>query len=147
MALARQIKEKGMRLHTVDIGSYIASKMYSSFNEVWKGYGKNLFKALGSSLVTLTIFEVGFFCLFVAPFYFFLRYQFLNPDPALLPVCVAQIGYILLIRLFISMRYKQSWQSVLLSPLSTALMLLIGLRSGLLSFKRQGYEWKGRKYN
>jgi len=145
--LTRKIKEKDMKLHTVDMGNHIASRMYSSLNEVWQGYGKNLFKALGSSHIILLLFEIGFFCLFVTPFYFLLRYCLLNPDPILLPVCIAQVGCVLGVRLLISVRYKQSWESVLLSPLSTGLMLLIGLRSGLLSLKQQGYEWKGRKYN
>jgi len=147
MALARRIKEKGLRLHTVDMASHIASKMYSSLNEVWEGYGKNLFKALGSSHIILFLFEIGFFVLFVTPFYFLFHYWLLNPNPPLLLICMTQVGFVLMIRLLISVRYQQSWQSVLLSPLSTALMLLIGLRSGLLSLKHQGYEWKGRKYD
>jgi len=58
MALARKIKEEGLKLHTVDMASHIASKMYTSFDEVWQGYGKNLFKALGSNHIVLFLFEI-----------------------------------------------------------------------------------------
>ena len=145
-ALAKKIKESGLNLRVVDPSLWIESKMYESFSEIWHGYSKNLFKALGSSYPILLIFIAGFTMLYILPFYFLSAYFIrgtLGFDGFLV---LAQIILILLYRLLIAVRYQLSWESVVLHPLSTGLMLVIAARSGLLSLTKKGYQWKGRNY-
>ena len=142
MALARKVKEAGLRLHFSDPSLFMDSKMYDSFQEVWDGYSKNLFKALGSNYGVLGVFLVGFFMLYLLPFYFLLG----DSSSETYPIVLGQVGLILLYRLILSIRYRLGWESVVLHPLSIFFLLLIGLRSGLLSLTKKGYRWKGRSY-
>lgn len=142
MALARKVKEAGLRLHFSDPSLFMNSKMYDNFHEVWDGYSKNIFRALGSNYGVLGVFLVGFFLLYVLPFYFLLTHS----SSAAYPLVLGQVGLILLYRLILSIRYRLGWESVVLHPLSILFLLLIGLRSGLLSLTKKGYQWKGRQH-
>ncbi len=143
MALARRVKEEGLQLQFSDPSLFMDSKMYDNFGEVWDGYTKNLFKALGSNYGVLGIFLAGFFLLYLLRVYFLLG----RSSPEAYPVVLVQVGLILLYRLVLSIRYRLGWESVLLHPLSIFFLLLIGLRSGLLSLTKKGYQWKGRQHS
>ncbi len=147
MALALNIKKAGLRLDCIDVSKYVASKMYDNFGEIWHGYSKNLFKALLSNYFLWAGFLIGYFLLFVMPFYFIFHFLFIAPNHAAFLLVMIQVLLILLFRSLIAVKFKQSGLSIWLHPLSISLMLLIGLRSGLLGIKPRGYQWKGRRYN
>jgi len=81
-------------------------------------------------------------CAFVFPFVFLaLRW------PGLLGgvLVVAQIAIILGIRIFLTVRFRTSWWSAILHPLSEVLVAAIGLNSWRRMATR-GVTWKGRIY-
>lgn len=147
MALAQKVKRADLKLQCLDASLFIESRMYERFSEFWQGYSKSLFKAFGSSYISLISFLVGYSLILIAPFYFLVHYLFIKPDNLLFIIILIQIFLAILCRLVISIRYRQSWQSVALHPFSIGLMIFIGIRSGLLSLNKKGYEWKGRKYS
>lgn len=145
MALPKKIKTAGLKLFITDPSRFIRCKMYENFNGIWEGYSKSLYKALGSSHLILTGFELLYLATLLMPFYFFIHYSLITPSGSLLVIVLTQIFLILLCRTFIALRYRTSWESVILHPLSIGIMLLVGIRSGILALKKGGYEWKGRK--
>jgi chlorobactene glucosyltransferase len=145
VGLAKRVKGAGLRFRLVDPSRYLESKMYESFREIWLGYGKNLFKALGSSLGVLSGFVILFSALYLAPFYFLVSYASAGVCDIRLLAVAGQIALALCFRLLLALRYRLSLESVILHPLSIALMLAIGVNSARLLVSGKGYEWKGRR--
>ena len=95
----------------------------------------------------LVLFTISYFLLLIMPFYFLFHYWLIRPDQTGLILVSLQVFLILLFRLILAVRYRGTWHSVILHPLSIGLMLLIGVRSGVLNLRHEGYSWKGRRYN
>ena len=140
VALGRAVTARmgeGMRLLNCDSLQFSTVRMYRSFAETWEGFTKNLRAAFEESLLgflALGAWQLGGFLL---PFVF----AIFTPRP----LVFAQIAVIYLIRILLTVRFRTSWLSCALHPVSQALGLAIGLNSWRCS-ARGGVSWKGRTY-
>ena len=128
---------EGMRLFNCDSLQFSTVRMYRSFAETWEGFTKNLRAAFEESLVGFLAIGAWQFGGFLLPFVF----AVLAPCP----LVFAQIAVIYLIRGLLTVRFRTSWLSCVLHPVSELLGLLIGLNSWRRS-ARGGVSWKGRTY-
>lgn len=140
VALGRAVTARmgeGMRLFNCDSLQFSTVRMYRSFAETWEGFTKNLRAAFEESLVGFLAIGAWQFGGFLLPFVF----AVLAPCP----LVFAQIAVIYLIRGLLTVRFRTSWLSCVLHPVSELLGLLIGLNSWRRS-ARGGVSWKGRTY-
>lgn len=140
VALGRAVTARighGMRLFNCDSLRFSTVRMYRSFGETWAGFTKNLRAAFEESLAGFLAIGAWQLCGFLLPFAF----AVLAPRP----LVFAQIAVIYLIRIVLTVRFRTSWLSCLLHPVSELLGLAIGLNSWRRS-ARGGVSWKGRTY-
>ena len=140
VALGRAVTARigeGMRLFNCDSLQFSTVRMYRSFGETWEGFTKNLRAAFEESLLGFLAIGAWQFCGFLLPFVLAVA--------APRPLVFAQIAVIYLIRILLTVRFRTSWLSCLLHPISQALGLAIGVNSWRRS-ARGGVSWKGRTY-
>jgi glycosyltransferase involved in cell wall biosynthesis len=145
MALAKAVKRDRFPFSLLDVHHDVYMRMYTNAEEVWKGYRKNLFPGVGKNPFLL----VGIL------FFYALIYIF--PVVLALTACAegkwltGGFGILVyltgvLIKAIIDWRNGISgWISFFL-PVSILFLIGIGIDSMRISYARQGYEWKGRRY-
>jgi chlorobactene glucosyltransferase len=140
VALGRAVTARigqGMRLFNCDSLQFSTVRMYRSFGETWEGFTKNLRAAFEESLAGFLAIGAWQLCGFLLPFVF----AVFTPRP----LVFAQVAVICLIRVVLTIRFRTSWLSCLLHPVSETLGLAIGLNSWRRS-AGGGVSWKGRTY-
>lgn len=119
--------ERGLCL---DGSTVVKVRMYSSFEEIWRGFTKNFYLAFRHP-VNFWIFLLLHFSVFLLPF---------------LGFSWRAAAVVLLLRAVLAMRFGQGWWSVLAHPFTEAVVLAIGIGSWRRARSREGVAWKGRHY-
>ena len=148
LQLARRVKASGRSVRLFDGSDRISCRMYAGSRAVWNGFTRNAYEGLGSlgALVTMTLLQT---VVFLAPFLFLLsavgRWLAGGAMPLWGWLCAVQVGLILLIRLLQARRFGH-YESVLLHPLSIAVMVTIQWASFWKTLRKSPVVWKGRSY-
>ncbi|MCB2212610.1 glycosyltransferase family 2 protein [bacterium] len=136
MALVRLAKRLGLRTMTLSGTGVVFGKMYSSFDEVWRGFTKNLFGIAGGSARSV-LWQTGMLTSATIVPYFLLFFKKTRRFG------FRAVFYNLLIRAVLSVKHKHPWLLVPLHPV--AMVLLIGIAFNSLKTSRSGsLRWKGR---
>lgn len=140
LAFGRLAVARGLKVVLRDFTDVSACRMYTSAGEVWRGFSKNVFPAVGYSVPALLAAEAVLFGLGVLPFLF----PFLPDAPAHAVVSAGlAAGTQWAVRLHQAFRYGLPISSALLHPVGMALFGWIGLNSWLW-FATGRAHWKGR---
>ncbi|MFS0654477.1 glycosyltransferase [Bacillus sp. 179-C3.3 HS] len=145
MALARRVKEKGYPFTLARIHPFVFMRMYDNGREVWEGYRKNMFPGVNRNIALLS----GVFCfytlLYVLPIICFViaLIQFNVMNLSLAIVCYA-LG--VSIKAVIDRENGRTVAMSFLLPVSIVVLIAIGLASMKIGLKKEGYVWKGRRY-
>jgi chlorobactene glucosyltransferase len=137
VALARRIKQAGMRLRLSDGAGLVTCRMYCNWGEVKDGFAKNILAGHGRSVPFLLLSTLGHWLLFVLPWLM------------LLFPTARQMGWFWLWLLSIGVRggtavaTSQRLQDALLMPISVLLMTRIAFQSIQWHYS-SGPRWKGR---
>ena len=135
-ALARLTKQKDIKILTTAGRGEVFGKMYDSWHQVYNGFSKNAFGLMGYHTVLSICFLLLLFSIYVLPYIFVIVNQHILILSAL---CVN-----LLIRILLSVKYKQPfWESVLLHPVGILLTIIIGINS-IICYYKGSIDWKGR---
>ena len=145
--LCKAVKRSGGKVAAFDGSDALSCRMYRGFGELWQGFSKNLFAGLGNSVPGFVALMALVVLLYLAP-YGFLVTSALNGDRsiALFWLPLAQITMAILIRLIITLKFRQPLWSALLHALSQVMLMLIAFNSFRLTIFGKGPEWKGRSY-
>ena len=144
---ARHVKRSGYRLFYGDGAAVYKVRMYASFQEIWAGFSKNLFSAMGKSVPIVLLWSVFALATQVAPFAF-LTVALIRGDHSLagfaLPLmqCLVALG----IRAALAVRFQNALWATLTHPLGWFVFTGIALRSAYLGISGKGHAWKGRVY-
>ncbi len=133
--LWRERKQRGLCLDGQDV---VRVRMYSSFAEIWQGFQKNFFPAFKHEA------SFWFFVAFHAVV-FLMPFAWLVVAPSL-TMALAALA-VLLIRLALIVRFRQTLWAALLHPLAEAILLALGLSSWRRCKSGRGVAWKGREYH
>ncbi len=68
MALAKIVKKDNGRISVIDGTDVVSLRFYTSFKNLWKGFSKNCYGALGGSLYRLIGVILGCYFLFIYPY-------------------------------------------------------------------------------
>ena len=136
--LAQLWRLHGRRGLCLDGQDLISVRMYEDLSGIWLGFLKNFYPAFRreTSFWLFIAFHLGILLLpfVLLPF---------RPYPRLGVATFA----VLLSRLLLAIRFRQSLLTVLLHPLAEAMLLLLGLTSWWRCRTGRGVSWKGRAYH
>jgi chlorobactene glucosyltransferase len=139
--LAQLWRERGQASLCLDGQGIVSVRMYRSFGEIWRGFQKNFFPAFRRER-SFWMFIALHLSLFLLPFIFAPLVWRLTGSPVLIATALC----VLVMRAVLAWRFRHPWWSVLLHPLSEAILLALGLSSWWRCRSGRGVEWKGRRY-
>ena len=142
--LAQLWRERGERGLCLDGTGTVSVRMYRTIGEIWSGFQKNFFPGF-RSLSTFWAFVAMHCVVFLLPF-------------VVLPVLIFRgslsawavspsVFCVLLMRLLLALRFKQTLWPILLHPVAEAFLILLALSSWWRCRGGKGVEWKGRQYH
>jgi chlorobactene glucosyltransferase len=137
----KRLVQKGYRVVLGNGSDFSYCRMYTNGREVWEGFSKNFFPAVGYSLL-LWFFAIGalIFCGMLPFFVLILGFK----TSWFWPACGLSL-VLWSVRLLQALRYRMSISSVMFHPLGCLLFALIGLNSFRWYFWRGHGYWKGRR--
>lgn len=136
LALARRIREEGLRLAVGDGAELVECRMYRSGAEVIAGFSKNLYAALGEKTSRAVAIGVMLIALFVVP----PIATIVEPSIAWGAATAAGLA----LRARSAIRAREPWPYILLHPLSIAIAVAVLFRSMALTLSGRAVLWKGR---
>jgi glycosyltransferase involved in cell wall biosynthesis len=139
--LAQLWRERGQASLCLDGQGIVSVRMYRSFGEIWRGFQKNFFPAFRRER-SFWMFIALHLSLFLLPFVFAPLVWRLTGSRVLIATALC----VLVMRAVLAWRFRHPWWSVLLHPLSEAILLALGLSSWWRCRSGRGVEWKGRRY-
>ncbi len=146
--LCKSVKKAGGRVVAFNGTDVVSCRMYRSFREIWEGFSKNLFAALGYSTTGLFALIMLITALYLAPGAFFCHSLLAGEfTVSLFWLPLTQLLIALLCRLLIALLFRQSFAMVFLHPLSQLVLLAIACNSFYSIKFGKGASWKGRNYN
>ena len=144
---AQNVKRQGRKLVYGDGSTTYGVRMYSGFREVWDGFSKNVFSAMGNSVPVVTVWSLFLLLTQVFPFLFLgTALASGNRAPAVFWFPLAHVGVALCIRLALTFRFRQAWWAVLTHPVGWLIVIAIAWNSAYLAISGKGHAWKGRVY-
>ena len=143
LAICRLAKKMGHRVLFADGREIATCRMYTSADELWKGFSKNIYQAIGGSPLALLVLIVIHVLCFILP-YPALIFGVVENNALLLP---AMVGVVLnlLLRVVIGQRHQHTALSIVLHPLAVIGMIFISLNSFRWSHKGT-ILWRDRVY-
>ncbi len=149
LKLCRAVKAAGFRVGVADLASYVSCRMYRSLPEVWEGFSKNMFAAVGMNVTAFIAVGVLVAALWLTPWVWLVAGLALGGEPGwLIPVGLAQIIAVT------GARYATdrlvgtpSWWAPLLTPFSALFCQVIGAHSAGDVLLRRRTAWRGRHYD
>jgi chlorobactene glucosyltransferase len=143
LALGKIVKEKRGKITVVDGTKFMNVRFYTKFNELWHGFSKNCYEAIGGAPHYLGLVSLVCYFLFIYP-YISLWGAIASHQSLTLPLF--QVLAISLIKIILALRFNTSIFYGLLHPLTVALALLILFNSFRLSLFKKKFVWKERLY-
>ena len=142
MALCRKLKQTGHRVVFGD-GHRIAScRMYAGASEVWRGFSKNIYEGLGSSVALLGAIALYLWA-FVAPWAALALAFFW---PSVLPAAIVGVAANIAQRILHAVRHEQPLWGAVTHPLAVLVLVGVALNSWFWH-ARSRIDWKGRSYS
>jgi len=139
--LGKQLVRAGYQLVLGDGSDFSFCRMYTNTREVWEGFSKNFFPAVGYSLPLLLSTLMVLLINGILPFVVLawgVNAQLFWPAFILCLVLWS-------VRLLEAVRYRMNWLSVLFHPVGCLIFSLIGINSFRWFYGRGHGYWKGRK--
>ena len=146
--LCRAVKKAGGRVAAYNGSDIVSCRMYRNFKEIWEGFSKNLFAAIGYSTPGLFMLVTVIAALYVAP-YLFIASSVLMGDfsVSMFWLPFFQITVAIICRLAIARGFHQSLILSLLHVISQSVLIAIAINSFMMIKYGKGAYWKGRNYN
>ncbi|PCK20393.1 glycosyl transferase [Bacillus pumilus] len=145
MALAKRVKEKGFPFTLASIHPFVYMRMYESGQEVWEGYRKNLFPGVNRNIGLLSVFFCLYTVLYLVPVICFMI-ALVQLDVLNLCLAILCYGLGVSIKAAIDIENGRTSAMAFLLPVSILSLIAIGFASMKIGLKKEGYEWKGRRY-
>ncbi len=146
--LCMAVKKAGGIVAAFNGRDTVSCRMYRNSREVWEGFSKNLFAALGYKTAALFAMIVVTVIIYIVP-YLFLARALSTAEFSMVHfwLPLSQTGVVLLSRLIVAKVFRQSLLFVPLHLFSEIVLLAIACNSFYTIKFGKGSQWKGRSYN
>ncbi len=146
--LCRAVKKAGGSVVAFNGSDVVSCRMYRNFKEIWEGFSKNLFPAIGYSTPGLFMLVAMIAAFYVLPYAFLCRsLLFGESDVALFWFPLFQIIIALICRIVIAKVFRQSLFMAFFHVFSQIVLIAIAFNSFFKIKFGKGTIWKGRNYN
>lgn len=142
--LARLVKSNGGRIACVNAVNYVTVFYYNNFQQLWHGFSKNFFGAIGNSCFIMIFLIIFASLFFLYPSIHFI-YNFFFSQP-LSMINIYQVLVTTLIWLILVIFYKEPLFILVFHPLCIFLAIMILINSFRLSITKKVVLWKDRTY-
>lgn len=143
IAMAKKVKEYNGKISIIDGTPFMDVRFYRNFKEVWNGFSKNSYEALGKAPPLLFLLLLACYYLFIYPYVALWAAVESHQN---LTIPLLQVITLALIKLILSLRFKTGIIAGQLHLLTVIFALLILLNSFRLTFFKKKFEWKERLY-
>ncbi|GAB4163083.1 MAG: hydroxychlorobactene glucosyltransferase CruC [Candidatus Promineifilaceae bacterium] len=142
VALARLVKNAGMKLRLADGAGWVQCRMYQCWGEVQRGFGKNILAGYGGRVSLLLLAALFHWLAFVYP-WLWLALGAATPLPGwpMGPLLLALLG--VLVRALTAAITRQRVRDAWLMPVSVGLMSVVAAQA-IWWRVHGGAQWKGR---
>ncbi len=144
--MGRLIKRNKLQLIVLNADSIVSCRMYRNFNEILEGFSKNIFAGVGFSTPLIIFILILYIILFVLPYFYALYLIFAVGFTLISILAILQVAIILLVRMALCIKFKQSLLSAILHPFGIFMVIFISINSWRLVTFTSGPQWKGRTY-
>jgi chlorobactene glucosyltransferase len=144
MALARVCKQKGVPTAFLDLSALVECRMYGDFEEIWRGFSKNMYRLLNNSFLALLLVALAT-AVWVWPAFNWLWVSSQGAPEAWQQAALALYIASVLPPMLVALVFGHSKGMAFLHPLSSLFMSSILLNSVRQHFMG-GFGWKGRTY-
>ncbi len=141
VALARRMKRAGLRLRLCDLRAHAATRMYATFDEMARGFGKNAVALAGPGVGARALAALT---LAVAPW---LALVLTAAAPAARAPVAALVVATLVVQALSRWAARVPWWPVALLPLSYLGAALVLVRAARDHARRAPIHWRGRRYS
>lgn len=147
VALGRETRQAGLRLVNGDGCRWVTCRMYTSFDEIWEGFTKNLRAGFEGSVATFIVLGGLQLTMLLLPFFFLAGYLtgILSCTELEWRITLSMILLIFAFRIALKILYWQSWTGVLFNPVGQFIALCIAMNSWVKTSSGV-VRWKGRAY-
>ena len=146
--LCRAVKKAGGSVVAFNGSDIVTCRMYRNFKEIWEGFSKNLFPAIGYSTPGLLMLVGMIAAVYVLPYLFLFRSLLVGESGvSMFWLPLVHIIIALLCRLIIAKLFRQSLSIAFLHVFSQIVLIGIALNSFFKIKFGRGTLWKGRHYN
>ncbi len=152
LALAKNIKDNGLKLNFLLGIDSIKLRMYDDLPSLWEGWSKNWFlgldrnplKSIGASIIVFNIFSLS---IIIEPFIIY--YSLINPISYALKITMILIAVMPIylqfyLRLWVYRNFNLSMKYWWLMWVGGIIVSLIGINSTYITILGKGWTWKGR---
>lgn len=145
--ISKKLKAAGYNYMIFDGSSALTCRMYKNFHEVWKGYTRIMFSAFDYSFTTMMLVLVLVSIFLLLPFIFLPLGIFVYGWASdIMTLIILQVSIISLIRIIISLRFKENPLNVFIHPLAMIFIVMVSINSFFHHRFGDGVSWKGRTY-
>ena len=146
--LCKSVKKAGGSVVAFNGTDVVSCRMYRNFRDIWEGFSKNLFAALGYSTFGFMALITMIAALYIAPFLFLFHSMFAGDFTfSLFWLPLIHVTVALLCRILIALTFRQSLAVAFLHVFSQIVLLAIACNSFYSIKFGNGASWKGRNYN
>jgi len=148
VSISKQVKRHGYRFMIFDGRSNIYCRMYKNFGDVVRGFSKFIFAAMDYSTFNLLVVISTITVLFLFPFILLpLGIYCFDWSRIVINLVMSQIIIVAIIKIVLSIRFKNRILDVLFHPLSMLYIIALSINSAYRVKSGYGIYWKGRTYN
>jgi chlorobactene glucosyltransferase len=142
-----EMHNRGGRVITVDLTGEVNCHMYHTVGQMWDGFGKSIFGVARSSPFIIPMLGLIVYLFYLMPF-LSLPYQLLveKPPADWWAVAAVQVALLLVARLLIKMRFRESIFSTILHPLGIGFFIANAIYVLCKQLAGGGIHWKERTY-
>ena len=122
--------------------------MYDGLPAIWQGFSKNVYSAMGNSVVVVAIWSLFLLITQVFPFGL-LGYALAVGERSVAGFWfpLAHVLVALALRIALTLRFRQAFWAVLTHPIGWLIVIAIAWNSTYLALSGKGHAWKGRTYS
>ncbi len=146
VAIAKKIKEKGLRFMIYDGSQEIYCRMYNNLKQVVNGFSKFICSAFNYNLPMMFLVICTVLGLFLLPFLYLPLAVIYSWPAGTLNLITSQIIFIMIIKMTLALRFKSRIMDTVFTPVSMLYILSIAISSALEYKRGRGVFWKGRSY-
>ncbi len=145
--LSKRIKAAGFSYMVFDGSSNIFCRMYKNSRDAVSGFSKFIFAAFDYNGFSEAIAIAFYSILFLVPFILLPISLIFEWSKILVILSIIQVFLVFIIKIIISLRFKERIFDIFLTPVSLCYIIAIAVNSYIQVRFRKGVYWKGRVYD